>query len=189
MLIVVFSTLVLTIALLGSTLDKILTDAIRYDVGNAISQGKMQFQNSEERQNFINSQIQLQIKTLGLDEPWYSPKRFLNTLIKVITLDLGKSNFFTTESGSSKVNDIIWEKIPRTVLLFTTSTLIVTVIGIYIGAFVAEHSGSVWDRINSIIAICSSELSILVGRYAHDICIRVHVSYLPGSCNPINFPL
>ena len=47
MMIVVFSTLVLTIALLGSTLDKILTDAIRYDVGNAISQGKMQFQNSE----------------------------------------------------------------------------------------------------------------------------------------------
>jgi peptide/nickel transport system permease protein len=156
MMIVVFSTLVLTIALLGSTLDKILTDAIRYDVGNAISQGKMHFQNSEERQNFINNQIQLQIKTLGLDEPWYSPKRFLNTLIKVITLDLGKSNFFTTESGSSKVNEIIWEKIPRTVLLFTTSTIIVTVIGIYIGAFVAEHSGSVWDRINSIVAICSS---------------------------------
>ena len=104
MFIVIFSTLILTVALLGSTMDKILIDAIRVDVVNAVNQGtKYQFHSSEERQKYLNSQISLQIKTFGLDEPWYSPKRFFNTLIRVMTLDLGKSNFFTSDSGSSNV--------------------------------------------------------------------------------------
>ena len=51
-----------------------------------------------------------------------------------MTLDLGKSHFFTTDAGSSNVRDIIFEKVPKTLLLFTSSTLIVTVIGILLGA-------------------------------------------------------
>ena len=156
-IIVVFSTLILTVALLGSTMDKILIDAIRFDVVNAVNQEtKYQFHSSEERQKYLNSQISLQIKTFGLDEPWYSPKRFFNTLIRVMTLDLGKSNFFTSDSGSSSVREIIIEKIPRTVLLFTTSTIIISMIGLYVGAFVADSAGSFWDKINSAFAVFSN---------------------------------
>ena len=54
-----------------------------------------------------------------------------------MTLDLGKSHFFTTDAGSSNVRDIIFEKIPKTLLLFTTSTIMVAVIGILLGSFVA----------------------------------------------------
>src|SRR3712207_6227866 len=71
-------------------------------------------------------------------------------------LDLGKSNYLTSESGSPNVRDIILEKMPKTILLFTTSTLIVTLIGLYLGAFVASRPGSVWDKINSSFAVFSS---------------------------------
>ncbi len=91
-----------------------------------------------------------------MDEPWYSPKRFGNTLVKLLTLDLGKSHFFTSNSGSSSVRDIIMEKLPYTVLLFTSSTIIVSLIGLYTGAFVANKSGSVWDKSNSFFAVLSS---------------------------------
>ena len=154
--VVIFSTLVLTLALLGSAMDKILIDSARYDVVNSITQGKYKFQSLDERQKYINSQIQLQVKILGLDEPWYSPKRFANTLSKLATLDLGKSNFFTSDSGSSSVKDIILEKMPRTILLFTTSTVVVSIIGLYLGGFFADRSGSVWDKGNSFIAVLSS---------------------------------
>jgi peptide/nickel transport system permease protein len=148
--------MVLTLALLGSTMDKILIDAVRFDEVNSVSEGKFQFQSPDERQRYIDTQTLLHIKTLGLDEPWYSPKRFANTLLELLTLDLGKSHFFTSNSGSSSVRDIIMEKLPNTVLLFTSSTLIVSLIGIYTGAFVAEKSGSVWDKSNSFFAVLSS---------------------------------
>jgi peptide/nickel transport system permease protein len=156
MLIVVFSTVVLTLALLGSTMDKILIDAVRYDAVNTVNEGKFQFQSPDQRQKYIDTQTMLHISALGLDEPWYSPKRFVNTMVKLLTLDLGKSHFFTSDSGSSSVRDIIMEKLPKTVLLFTSSTIIVSLIGVFLGGFVADKSGSIWDKINSFSAVLSS---------------------------------
>ena len=156
MVIVLFSTLILTMTLLGPTMDKILLDATRSSIVEETNHSNIKFQSTEERQNYIKQKIDLQIKLIGLDEPWYSPKRFTNTVLKVMVLDLGKSNYLTSESGSANVRDIILEKMPKTILLFTTSTLIITVIGLYLGAFVASRAGSVWDRINSAFAVFSS---------------------------------
>jgi peptide/nickel transport system permease protein len=156
MLLVVFSTMVLTLVLLGSTMDKILIDAVRYDEVNTVNQGKFQFQSPDQRQKYVDTQTLLHIKALGLDKNWYSPQRFANTLLKLLMLDLGKSHFFTSDSGSSSVKDIIIEKLPYTVLLFTSSTIIVSLIGLYTGAFVADKSGSVWDKSNSFFAVLSS---------------------------------
>jgi len=156
MVIVLFATLILTIALLGPTMDKILTDAIKYYAVEEVNQKDLKFANAAERQRYIDAQVSRQIQTIGLDEPWYAPKRFANTVLKVMVLDLGRSNYLTSESGSPKVQDIILEKMPKTVLLFTTSTLIVTVIGLYLGAFVGNRSGSVWDRLNSTFAVFST---------------------------------
>src|SRR5215203_481551 len=141
MFIVLFSILVLTISLLGPTMDNVIKD-------------------STERQRYLDQQIQLQIKNLGLGEPWYSPNRFFNTLLKVMVLDLGKSNFFVSDSGSSSVKDIIIEKIPKTLLLFTTSTMVIALIGVYLGVFLASRTESKLDRINSIFAIFGNSTPI-----------------------------
>ncbi len=156
MIIVLFATLVLTIALLGPTMDKILLEAIRSSVIEQVNQSNIKFQTPEERETFVKNRIDLQVKNIGLDEPWYAPKRFTNTVLKVMVLDLGKSSYLTSESGSAKVQDIIMEKLPKTVLLFTTSILIIMVIGLYLGAFVANRAGSIWDRLNSAFAVFSN---------------------------------
>ncbi len=155
MVVVLFATLVLTIALLGPTMDRILLDAVRYYVVEDIIHKGIKFPNPEVRERYIENEIARQTKNLGLDEPWYYPKRFTNTVLKVMVLDLGKSNFLTSDSGSQNVRDIILERLPKTVLLFTTTTLIVTVIGIYLGAFVANRAGSLPDRLNSAFAVFS----------------------------------
>jgi peptide/nickel transport system permease protein len=160
MVIVLFSTLILTIALLGPTMDKILLDAVRSHVVDEVNHSNIRFQSTEERQRYIDQRIDLQIRTIGLDEPWYAPKRFTNTVLKVMVLDLGNSNYLTSESGSASVRDIILEKMPKTILLFTTSTLVITVIGIYLGALVANRAGSVWDKLNSASAVFSGSLPI-----------------------------
>jgi peptide/nickel transport system permease protein len=137
-------------------MDKILLDATRSSVVEETNRSNIKFQNIEERQNYINQRIDLQIKAVGLDQPWYSPNRFTNTVLKVMVLDLGESNYLTSESGSANVRDIILEKVPKTILLFTTSTLIITIIGLYLGAFVANRAHSVWDKTNSAFAVFSS---------------------------------
>ena len=91
LVIVLFLVLVLTVSLLGETMDKILTDNIRQEVIGSVVDSKIKFQDAEAQQAYMDQQIKLLIKNLGLDEPWYSPKRFLNTIFKVMTLDLGRS--------------------------------------------------------------------------------------------------
>jgi len=131
LVLVLIITLLVTISLLGSTIDKIMVDNIRIQVTNSLSdsisenQRLNQLQDPQERQSIIEKQISIQTKSLGLDEPWYSPKKISNSLLQIATLNLGNSRFFTTNDGSSSVNELIIEKLPNTILLFTTSSLTV----------------------------------------------------------------
>jgi peptide/nickel transport system permease protein len=160
MMIVLFVTLVMTIGLLGDTMDKVLKNSVNVNVLDQVNKGNIKFESAQDRQKYIDTQKNFEYKTLGLNEPWYSPTRFFNTLFKVAILDLGNSHFFTTDSGSSSVRDIIIERIPKTLLLFTTSTIVITIIGLFLGAFVANKAGSIWDRTNSALAVFSTSFPI-----------------------------
>ena len=164
--IVLLITLLLTIFLLGSTFDKIMSDSIRLQVYNSISSATsdnpklLQFKNFNERQKYVDQQIQLQGKSLGLDEPWYSPKKLSNSIFKIISLDLGKSRFFTTYSGSSNVNDLILEKMPYTILLFTSSSITIVIIGLYFGAYLASKENKKIDKFVSGLASISQSVPV-----------------------------
>ena len=159
--IVLSAVLLITIALLGSTMDDILRRNVKLNVIDEVSHNtklNASFRTIEERQNYIENQIKIQIHTQGLDEPWYSPKSLGTKFFKTITLDLGRSLFLTSDSGSQDVSTIIMEKLPKTILLFTTSTIIITFIGLYLGAFSASKAGSLVDRFTSASAVFSSSV-------------------------------
>lgn len=164
LIVVLLVTLLLTIFLLGSTIDKIMADNIRLQVVSTLSsslsenQRLNQFDNLEQRQDFIDQQTNIQIKSLGLDEPWYSPKKIINTLFQILTLNLGNSRFFTTHEGSTSVNDLIKEKLPNTILLFTTSSLAVVGLGIVIGSYLARKEGKITDKF--VAGLASLSLSV-----------------------------
>ncbi|MDW0286745.1 MAG: ABC transporter permease, partial [Nitrososphaeraceae archaeon] len=109
-----------------------------------VNQRTLKFENSDERSSYINNQIQFRSNTSGLDQDSLTLPKLIHRVISVMTFDLGKSNFFTTDYGSSNVRDIIFEKVPKTLLLFTTATICVTVIGIFLGTYVAGKEGSWW---------------------------------------------
>jgi peptide/nickel transport system permease protein len=158
LIIVLFLVLVLTVSLLGETMDKILTDNIRQEVVTSLIDSKIKFQNAADQQAYVTQQIQLRIKNLGLDEPWYSPKRFMSTIFKVMTLDLGRSYFITSDNGSPEVADIIAERVPRTLLLFGSATIITFVIGLYLGPYLAERHGKTIDKTNVFVSMFSNSL-------------------------------
>jgi len=160
---VLMVTLLLTITIVGSNMDVILKQGVIYQVRSEITENPAiveSFANVEEFEKFIDEQIDQRIKTLGLDAPWYSPQRIGFSMYKIMILDFGHATFLTSDSGSSAVGDILLEKIPRTVLLFTTATIIISIIGIFLGALSASKVGSAVDRITSMFAVVSSSFPV-----------------------------
>ena len=160
---VLMVTLLLTIALVGSNMDVILKQGIIYQVRSEITENSSivkSFDSVKEFEEFVQVQIDQRIKALGLDNPWYSPQRIGFTMYKILILDFGNATFLTSDSGSSNVGEILLEKIPRTVLLFTTATIIISMIGIFLGALSGSKVGSVVDRLTSTFAVISSSFPV-----------------------------
>lgn len=92
----------------------------------------------------------------GLDKPWY--QRLPAMMVRVVMLDLGYSRTMTSFTGSSRVIDIIAERVPNTVILVTTAVIISAVIGIALGVRAAVRAGSRYDRALSIFSSISFAL-------------------------------
>ncbi len=160
---VLMITLLITIALVGSNMDTILKQGIVFQVRSEITENPAiaeSFSSVDEFESFIQTQIDQKIQILGLDEPWYSPQRIGVTMYKIMLLDFGHATFLTSDEGSSDVKDILFEKLPRTVLLFTTATIIISIMGIFLGALASSKVGSIMDRITSSFAIISSSFPV-----------------------------
>ena len=61
-ILVVVITVIITLILLGSAMDKLLTDRIRAEVVEASAQDKIQFKTLSQRQAYVDEQIQLKTK-------------------------------------------------------------------------------------------------------------------------------
>jgi peptide/nickel transport system permease protein len=93
------------------------------------------------------------IQQMGLDRPMWE-----QYLIYV-------KNFFTGHLGVSfhygePVAAIIFDKLKWTVLLFTTSTVLAAVVGVFLGKIAAWHKGSRLDNVMSISALVCYTLFI-----------------------------
>ena len=160
---VLMATLLLTIILVGSNMDTILKQGISFQVRSEITADPKiaeSFSDPAEFEAFIQAQIDQRIIALGLDTPWYSPQRIGLTMYKILILDFGHATFLTSDAGSSDVKDILFEKLPRTILLFTTATIIISIIGIFLGALAGSKVGSAVDRITSTFAVVSSSFPV-----------------------------
>jgi len=157
------ATLLITIALVGSNMDNILKQSVAFEIRQQITDNKAlveNFKNPEELDSFITTQIDQRIKALGLDAPWYSPPRLGLTMYKILVLDFGHATFLTSDSGSTNVKDILLEKLPRTILLFTTATVIISLLGIFLGALSGSKINSKLDRMTSTFAVVSSSFPV-----------------------------
>ena len=66
MFIVLFSILVLTISLLGPTMDNVIKDSVKYSVIDSLSNQKIEFKDITESQIYIYKNIKIKIKNLVL---------------------------------------------------------------------------------------------------------------------------
>ena len=97
-------------------------------------------------------QVELE-RFYGLDRPWWT--RLPAAVWRVLRLDLGEARSLRTSEGSNKVGDIVLERLPYTILLLTTSSVITAVVGLTVGVRMATRVGSRLDRAVAYFAAIS----------------------------------
>lgn len=73
--------------------------------------------------------------------------------INTITFQFGKSSIMMDSNGNRDVIKIIGEALPRSIILFTTASVIQMMIGLIIGLIKARKAGGIFDRTTSIITM------------------------------------
>ena len=149
---VIATILTVVIANLGGYIDKILISQIEANIAQNLARNPEFGKLPEELQKkIIEERVKLAIHAIGLDQPFII-RIFLYTY-KALTFSLGRAFFLRSGSGSSYILDIILERLPWTILLFVTGTLISAAIGIYLGLKMAQRALSPFDRLMSMYAI------------------------------------
>ncbi|QSR84193.1 ABC transporter permease [Methylacidimicrobium sp. B4] len=87
-------------------------------------------------------------KSFGLDQPWYT--RYLLWLRNVLHGDFGYSWTYKVA-----VVDLLWQRVPATLLLNLTSFAFAWTVAIPLGVLAAVHRNSWWDRLTAFLAYAS----------------------------------
>lgn len=150
------------IANMGGHVDEIRRGQIR-EYAAAIMQGNTELRHLsiEERNKLLEERIALEEQRLGLDQPFVL--RSFKALGQALTLDLGRAQYMTSDSGSRQVRLIILERLAPTLLLFATAELFLFFGSVLIALFLSRRYGSFLDRLIVAMAPTSAAPSWFYG--------------------------
>ena len=130
-IIIIATYLTIIIANMGGYLDNIIMSELRVSISMEVRNNpSYEGFSPEERDKLIEERFQLDVKRLGYNTPFVI--RSFIYLKNAITLNLGRAQFLISDSGSRYVRNIILERLPQTVFLFTTATIINFLINILV---------------------------------------------------------
>lgn len=121
----------------------------RDQIDERIKQESMRLKNVRPEQMLewrLNREDQL-IKLYRLDRPMM--ERVLYRALRGVTFDFGDSTVIKSGKGEREVRAIIFEALPRTMVLFTTAAVIQMLIGISLGLKKAQKPGGKLDKATS----------------------------------------
>lgn len=165
--------LTIVVANLGGKVDEIVISELRLSISQSVLMNP-QYKGlpGPEKERLIEEMVQNEIKRLGYDTPFLI--RSLIYLKDALTLDLGRALYMTSDSGSRLVKNIILERLPATVLLFTTITVVNFFIHLFLGLYLSRHYGSFLDKL--IVALAPT--SVIPGWFYGMLLILVFYTWL-----------
>lgn len=147
--------LTIIIANMGGYVDTIRRGQIREQVQLSVIQNPANRQLTQgERNELIEAQVAIREKRIGLDQPFAI--RSVRYLANAMTLNLGRSEEITSDSGSKQVRLIIVERLPSTLVLFATAQLLLFFIGLLFALSLSRQYGSFLDKLTIAMAPTSS---------------------------------
>jgi peptide/nickel transport system permease protein len=145
--------LTIVIANMGGYVDNIMRGEIRERVTQSmINNPNIKSMAPEVRQKLIADSIAQEEDRLGLNVP--IAIRNVRHLYNALTLQLGRADNITSDSGSKQVRLILLERLPATMLLMGVSQLFLFFSSIFIALSLSRHYGNFWDKL--VIALSPS---------------------------------
>lgn len=142
--------LTILIANMGGYVDEIRRGQIQENIAaQLLNNPSLRVLTVEERNQFINEQVAIQERRLGLDRPFAI--RSFTYLFDALTLNLGRAENLTSDSGSNQVRLIILERLPATLVLFATANLLNFFLSVLLALNISRKYGSLIDK--AIIAL------------------------------------
>jgi peptide/nickel transport system permease protein len=137
--------LTIMIANMGGFVDQIVEGTIREAVGSlAAATPNVALMSRPDRQAWIEDKVNAQMAARGMNRPFMI--RSIEHLVGALTFDLGRAQFLSSDSGSKDVSRIILERLPITMVLFTTGSLIVFILALLGALFLSRRYGTAIDR-------------------------------------------
>ncbi|TBH21017.1 ABC transporter permease [Thermus thermamylovorans] len=158
LLAVLLLVLVLLVTLLGATgfSERMLQAAIGEELRTLRGQLAEGIRDPLELERALETRRQELERAYGLDRPWYH--RLPGLALRVLRLDLGDARVLRSTAGSSRVRDILLERLPNTLILLTTALVLSAFLGIALGVWLSARAGSSWDRFVAYLAAVSGGL-------------------------------
>jgi peptide/nickel transport system permease protein len=138
--------LTIMIANMGGHVDNIMRAEMRERITLQVAMNPANKSLDRDALNkLVLDRIALEEKRLGLDKP--IAIRSFNFLYNAMTLNLGRAQNMSSDSGSRTVRLIILERLPATLLLMGTSNLFLFFFAIFVALSLSRHYGSFWDKL------------------------------------------
>ncbi|MBX3000943.1 MAG: ABC transporter permease [Caldilineaceae bacterium] len=147
--------LTILIANMGGYVDEIKRGQIREQVSIAIGlDPSSRTLTAAQRNQLVESIVRTEEERLGLDRPFIL--RSFGSLRDALTLNLGRTNYLTSDSGSKQVRLVILERLPPTLVLFATANIFLFFFSIFAALSLSRRYGSTADRMVIALAPTSA---------------------------------
>ncbi len=138
--------LTILIANMGGYVDTIMRNEIRDNTTQSIlANPAFRSLSPEAKGELIQSKSATEINRLGLNQPHAVRSTRYHT--NALTLNLGRAINMKSDQGSKEVRLILLERLPATLLLTGSSSLILFFASVYIALSLSRKYGSFWDKI------------------------------------------
>jgi peptide/nickel transport system permease protein len=145
--------LTILIANMGGYVDDIRRGTIREQIGLQVAEDpNFQTLPQEQKEALLADMIRVREEQLGLNRPFIL--RSFGFLWDALTLNLGRADSMTSDSGSRQVRLILLERLPATLVMWGLANLILFFLSLYIGLALSRKYGSFMDK--AIIALTPS---------------------------------
>ena len=138
--------LTILIANMGGYVDEIRRGEIYERISISVTLNKA-YENLTvaQRKELIDEFVVIEEHRLGLDQPFIV--RSFGFLKSALTLNLGRAQYLTSDSGSKQVRLIILERLPPTLLLMGSAQMLLFFLSIFLALALSRRYGSLADRL------------------------------------------
>lgn len=138
--------LTILIANMGGYVDNIRRGQIREQIGLEM-QADPNIRNlpQAQRREMMEELTRLEEQRVGLDKPFIL--RSFGYLKDGLTLNLGRAEYMTSDTGSKQVRLILLERLAPTLVLWGLANLILFFVSIFFALFLSRRYGSVQDKL------------------------------------------